>query len=206
MLLNVYLGSTAISWASVILFAVASGKRLEREGYKEIKTKKSLAEKILDYIVTAIRLSIPVINIIYPLTIIFASDVYYENFKAKLLSEGKIYKEKDNLEKLERIDENVLLVDLKTGEIKGHRPFEGLDHIDGKLEFTTFDSQTLDIKKVDLNAMNSIQQANDIKRYEDMSIEEKIALLEKERNNLLMKEGLLKETSENRPVRRRTNK
>lgn len=92
MLFNIYLGTTAISWATTILFSKAMNKKLKREGYKYVKEKKSYLEKIVDYISTAFKLSIPVYNIINTCYLLFAGDKVYEEIRFELLANGKIYK------------------------------------------------------------------------------------------------------------------
>ena len=45
MLLNIYIGTTAASWAIVFLFNAACEKKLKRDGYKYVEQNKSFEEK-----------------------------------------------------------------------------------------------------------------------------------------------------------------
>ena len=73
MLLNIYLGTTAISWATVFIFSAACEKKLTREGYKFVKEKKSLSEKIATFISNVFKVSIPVYNILNAIVILCTS-------------------------------------------------------------------------------------------------------------------------------------
>lgn len=92
MLLNIYLGTTAISWATVVIFSAACEKKLKREGYKFVKENKSLLEKVADFISAAFKGSMPVYNIVNAIAILWAGDELYGHVKSKLLAQGKIYK------------------------------------------------------------------------------------------------------------------
>ena len=92
MLLNIYLGTTAISWAVTFIFSNAYDKKIKREGYKFVKEKKTFPEKTASFISTTFILSIPVYNILNAVSILIMPDKFYENMKDKLLEQGKIYK------------------------------------------------------------------------------------------------------------------
>lgn len=92
MLLNIYLGTTAISWATIFIFSTACEKKLKREGYKIVKEKKSLSEKVATFISNAFKCSIPVYNILNTIVILCMGDRVYEYMEDKLLEQGKIYK------------------------------------------------------------------------------------------------------------------
>lgn len=91
MLLNIYLGTTAINWITVFIFSVACGKKLKRDGYKFVKEKKSISEKIASFISVAFKGSIPVYNILNVVIILCMGDKLYEYMENKLLEDGKIY-------------------------------------------------------------------------------------------------------------------
>lgn len=91
MLLNIYLGTTAISWATIFIFSAACEKKLKREGYKFVKEKKSLSEKVATFISNAFRGSIPVYNILNTIVILWMGDKFYGYMEDKLLEQGKIY-------------------------------------------------------------------------------------------------------------------
>lgn len=78
MLLNIYLGTTAISWATVFIFSAACEKKLKREGYKVVKEKKSIKENIASFISIAFKGSIPIYNILNTIAILCMGDKLYE--------------------------------------------------------------------------------------------------------------------------------
>ena len=94
MLLNIYLGTTAVSWATTLIFSVACINKLEREGYKFIKEKKSFSEIVATFISTTVKDSIPIYNIFKTILILCMGmgDKFYNYMKDKLLEQGKIYK------------------------------------------------------------------------------------------------------------------
>ena len=95
MLLNIYLGTTAVSWVIAFLFSAACEKKLKREGYKYVETNKSFEEKLAYFISTAFKGSIPIYNILNSIAILCMGDKFYEYMEEKLLEQGKIYKPKD---------------------------------------------------------------------------------------------------------------
>lgn len=96
MLLKIYIGTTAVSWAIVFLFNAACEKRLKREGYKYVETNKSFEEKLANFISTAFKGSIPIYNILNSIVILcMGDDKLYKYMEEKLLEQGKIYKPKD---------------------------------------------------------------------------------------------------------------
>ena len=92
MLLKIYLVTTAISWATAFIFTAASEKKLKREGYKLVKEKKSLPEKVADFISSVFKGSIPIYNMLNTITILCMGDKVYGYVEDKLLEQGKIYK------------------------------------------------------------------------------------------------------------------
>lgn len=92
MLLNIYLGTTAISWATTFIFSVACVKKFKREGYKFVKENKSLPEKVMTFISAAFILSIPVYNILNTIVILWTVDESYGHLEDEYLKQGKIYK------------------------------------------------------------------------------------------------------------------
>ena len=91
MLLNIYLGTTAINWITVFIYGTACDRKLKRKGYKYVEDKKTFSEKIADYVSTAFKLSIPVYNIINATVILCRGDKNYKIMEKQLLKEGKIY-------------------------------------------------------------------------------------------------------------------
>jgi hypothetical protein len=92
MLLNIYLGTTAVSFATTFLFSAAYEKKLKRQGYKIVKENKFLLEKFVTFISMAFKCSIPIYNILNSITLLCMGDNAYEYIKNKLLEQGKIYK------------------------------------------------------------------------------------------------------------------
>ena len=95
MLLNIYLGTTAISWATVLLTSIATTNKLKRKGYTFVKENKSLSEKIMSYISTIFQASIPIYNILNTICILCMGEKVYDIMEEKLLKQGKIYIESD---------------------------------------------------------------------------------------------------------------
>lgn len=91
MLLDIYLGTTAISWATVFIFSAACVKKLKREGYKFVKEKKSISENIASFISAAFKGSIPIYNIFNAIYMLCVGDKIYEYMEDELLKNGKIY-------------------------------------------------------------------------------------------------------------------
>ena len=91
MLLKIYLGSTIINLSMIALTSVAYSKRLKREGYMFIKNDNSFPEKLLSLIKTVITASLPVLNTLNAISLIFIGETNYQKLKSKLISEGKIY-------------------------------------------------------------------------------------------------------------------
>ena len=138
MLLNIYLGTTAISWATVFIFSAACEKKLKREGYKVVKEKKSISEKIASFISIAFKGSIPIHNILNTIAILCMGDKLYEYMEDKLLEQGKIY-----------------------------MPTEEMPSSEETNTYT-----------------ESIEKASTEKKYDEMTLEEKLAYLERERKIL----------------------
>ena len=135
-MLEIYLITTLISWATFGLFAASCTERMKREGYKGVKIKKSLSERFFENLSILFKISIPLFNIAAAIITFFSADKLYEGIKEKLLSEGK----------LEKIDE---------------------ENNEEEIEFD-----------IDKDTMN-------VKKYNDLSVEEKIDYLEKEKEHLL---------------------
>lgn len=172
MLLNIYLGTTAVSWATVFIFSAACKKKLKREGYKFVKPKKSFTEKLAIFILIAFN-SIPIYNVINTIAILCMGDKLYEYVEDKLLEEGKIYMPKD--------------------EPANKQP---------EMESSPFEKEQ--------NNTDSIQKVNAEKKYEDMSVEEKMAYLERKKEILLRQkasvsdERLSENLGQQGPVLKRT--
>ena len=92
MLLNIYLGTTAISFATAFIFGAAWEEKLKRDGYKFVKEKESLPEKIANLMSNNYMYFIPVYNILITIFLLGMGDKMYEYAKEKLLKSGKIYK------------------------------------------------------------------------------------------------------------------
>lgn len=145
MLLNIYLGTTAISWATVFIFSAACKKKLKREGYKFVKEKKSISEKIASFMSVAFKGSIPVYNILNTIAVLCMGDKLYGYMEDKLLSEGEIY--------------------MPTEEIPSSED-----------EFSPSEGTKI--------YTESIEKTSTEKKYDEMTLEEKLAYLEREREIL----------------------
>lgn len=145
MLLNIYLGTTAISWATVFIFSNACEEKLKRKGYKFVEEKKSISEKIASFLSIAFKASIPVYNILNTIVLLCMSDKLYEYVEDEFLSEGKIY--------------------MPTEETPS-----------SKDEFSPSEENKI--------YTESIEKASTEKKYDEMTLKEKLAYLEHEREIL----------------------
>ena len=96
MLLGIYLGTTAMSWYSVIRFKKVMENRLKNDGYKFVKKKYKLKD-ILQLIALIILASIPLVNLMFPFALT-TKDVDYCNYRNKLLEEGSIVDSEEEFE------------------------------------------------------------------------------------------------------------
>lgn len=102
MLLNIYLGSIAISFSVTSIFEFACRKRFKREGYKSVYGKASFVEKFANLLSDLFICSIPGLNIIRTIYFLFRGyGEIYESLTKELLLDGKIYKPME-----EKIDDN----------------------------------------------------------------------------------------------------
>lgn len=153
MLLNIYLGATAINCAVNFVFANAWEKKLKREGYKFVKEKKTVFENITDFILMMLKHAIPVLNIIQPIVILFMSDKVYETVKNNYLAEGKIYMATEEKPMLEEPKVYAESMDIESNKkIYGDMTLEEIDHI---VDFFMEDTEKLK------------------KRYDEMTVKEK---------------------------------
>ena len=148
MLLNIYLGTTVISWIVTIIFSIASDKKIRRDGYKFVVEKKSVSEKIANLLSTLFWGSIPIYNILNTIFVLFIGDKVYEHVKDDLLDKGKII--------YMPTEERSINEESKTN--------------------------TEDIEKASID-----------KKYDEMTLEEKLAYLEQERELLLSQSDALKD-------------
>ncbi len=144
MLLNMYLGTTAISWAIAFTFAVTCNKKLEKKGYKFVE-KKSILENITSFIPVVFKGSIPICNFISAITLLCMWDMFYECLEEGMLANGEIY--------------------MPTEE--------------------TTSSEEMSSPKEETNIYTeNIENINLEKKYDEMTLEEKLAYLERERKRL----------------------
>ena len=148
MLLSIYLGTTAVSWVTFLLFSVAGEKKLKRDGYKFVKPKRTFIENLVWTMSIVFKASIPVYNIINATIVLCMGEKIYEYLEDRLLEEGKIYMSKD--------------------ERANTQP---------EIKSSLFEKEK--------NYTDGIQSRNVEKKYEDMSFEEKMAYLEREKEILL---------------------
>ena len=110
MLLNLYLGTTAVSWAILGIYTAAMNQRLKRKGYEEVKEEKKLFEVIFDNLSTIFIGCIPVFNIVNSMCMLCAGEKALDHYEKLLLEKGLIRKieTKENDDKLkEEITENI---------------------------------------------------------------------------------------------------
>ena len=148
MLLNIYLATTAISWATIFISSAACVKKLKREGYKYIEEKKSISERIMTFISNVFKGSIPVYNILNTIIILCLGDKLYEFVEDKLLEQGKIYK-------------------------------PVAEELNDDCEDKSSKGENTNIYAT------SVQKTRTEKTYNEMTIEEKLAYLEQEKEMLM---------------------
>jgi hypothetical protein len=146
LLLNIYLGTTAISWSIVFLFCAACDKKLKREGYKYIKEKKSIPEKIVSFTLRAFKGFVPVYNILNAITVLLIGDKVYKYMEDKLLQQGDIYMPTEEMSSME-------------------------DEFSSREETKTYTEST--------------EKERTEKKYAEMTLEEKLAYLEREKARLI---------------------
>lgn len=110
MLLNLYLGSTAVSWAILGVYTVALNQRLKRKGYEEVKEEKEVFEVIVDTLSTLFIGCIPGFNIVNSMCMLCSGEKALDHYEKLLLEKGLIRKieTKENDDKLkEEITEKI---------------------------------------------------------------------------------------------------
>ena len=101
MLLVLYIGSTAFVWISTIKYMHDNKKRLKDEGYKFTSRNHFGIGDIFIFGIVAILMSIPVANLIIPLSS-HDKERSYDEYKNYLLDAGAI-EEKDEEIKIDNI-------------------------------------------------------------------------------------------------------
>ena len=126
MLLNLYLGSTAVSWAILGVYTVALNQRLKRKGYEEVKEEKKVFEVIVDNLSTIFIGCIPVFNIVNSMCMLCSGEKALDYYEKLLLEKGLIRKieTKENDDKLkEEITENIETKE-KAKDLSNDREYE----------------------------------------------------------------------------------
>ena len=121
-LLYMYLGETAFVWIEGIVHQILIDRKLKKEGYKSTQRKSfSLGDVFLTVIVIILH-SIPVVNLIFPLSHIPFHRAYDEH-KNYLLDAGAIEEPDEKIEKEEKkeVDKKPTYVKSKT-EHEVYRP------------------------------------------------------------------------------------
>lgn len=96
MLGTLYVGTTIASWVLLGLTSIACNERMKREGYEIIKEKKSISERIIDFVKIAFNMSIPGLNILSMVVNTLKFDKTYERVKNSLIESGKAVKKDKN--------------------------------------------------------------------------------------------------------------
>ena len=94
MLLGIYLGTSAVSFATILLYSAALSNKIKRDGYKFVE--KSFIENMIGWLQTIFKSFLPVYNILNTIVLLCSGDKYFEHFEDKLLKEGKIYLPQNN--------------------------------------------------------------------------------------------------------------
>ena len=98
MLLGIYLGTTAISLVTALIFSIATKNKLKRKGYKFIKKEESFSEKLASTTSTTFKMLFPVYNILNAICILWFEDKFYNYMEEELLKSGEIYMDKNKKE------------------------------------------------------------------------------------------------------------
>lgn len=99
-MLNIYLGTTAISLIVTNLYSRAVVARMMRDGYKVKTRNKSTIERVVDMISLTFKICIPVFNIANTIFLLYIGlDGFYDDMIKKLLKDGTIYKSFDGQSK-----------------------------------------------------------------------------------------------------------
>ena len=91
MLLNIYLGTTGINWAVLLLYSNNYIKGLEKKGYKFVKDERPTREIVAELLSLILTASIPGFNILTTVGFIYMDDKIFEYLEKKMLEDGKIY-------------------------------------------------------------------------------------------------------------------
>ena len=191
MLLNIYLGTIAISGATVFIHSDACAKKLKREGYQVAKDERALSKKIVKCIRAAFFISMPVYNILNTIVIIGMGDNLYEHMKNSLLEQGKIYKpisaelNNDCGSQILNKDDDDRRVNLVPAKCPSCGAQLELDDNMKRAECSFCNTKI--IVKTDTNA-TSVQKKGTEKTYDEMTTEEKQDYLQQEKEKLINQE------------------
>ena len=121
MLLGIYLGTSVVSFATVVIFSKACENKIKRDGYKFVK--RSTSENLVDWLCTIFKSFIPVYNVLNTVILFLSGDKLFNRIEEKLLKEGKIYmpqnEDEDNKTEKEPIYSNI-------NEVKNEKKFEDM--------------------------------------------------------------------------------
>lgn len=117
MLLNIYLATTAISWATYTGFSVAAMIELKKEGYIfderyiSDKDKRSFSEKLISFLSISFKMSIPVLNILTSAALLYNGSKTLETLKNEVIDKGLVFKpnkylKDDDNEEISEVNEN----------------------------------------------------------------------------------------------------
>lgn len=167
-LLGIYIGTTAASFLFAGITNAAWNKRLDREGYRDLSKERTKIERFKDALEETILLLIPGINIIGSSMLFFGGDNLYKECRDNGISDGKIVKKsKQQIEEEQRVKEAKL--EAKKKKKSNQEPI----------------------------VIQQEQTQSKTKSYSEMTNEEKLVFLERERAFLLSMNQQSKEKSYN---------
>ncbi len=120
-MLTFYLGSIVVSSAVLLLTSQAFLDKIKGEGYTINKPKKkSISERIVEFLPAAVLLCTPVVNLLATAGLIFASEPIYDKMKENLLKEGKISKPEKEVKVEEVKNDNTEKEEVKEDKQKAY--------------------------------------------------------------------------------------
>ena len=157
MLLNIYLGTTILSWTTSLINAYAFEKRLKREGYEFLKKEKSVAEWISNFMSNAFVLSFPVLNNILTIELLCCNEKMYENTKEKLLEKGDIYIPTDEVPELNMDTESATQSETYSQDAFIKNIQKDMEHI-AKLKYSGYEKDLVKLYSHAVNYLNAKKQ------------------------------------------------
>ena len=124
MLLYIYLGTTVYVWIDTIKSMINNDKRLKREGYKFIAPRFNGLPDIIVGVIYGIAMSIPVFNLMFPLSN-KDKEKSYEEYKNMMLEAGSIEEPKQLNQQKKEEKTNMNIIDVNDSKLKARTNRDG---------------------------------------------------------------------------------